>query len=936
MNSNSGAVNSKHLSASISINGGQNNSQEEAILDHRKVEVSKVSKHGLCSNNITQNSQQHKAILNMDCVSINTTTSQKSVLDTIESDDEYYDTFDNLTSLGKAIKTQSIQEEKNSDIFFDSLETLTHVKEAQKSQLQSQIICENSLSNESADLALDQYKNIDHIVRKTQLSFEQLVDDFLSTPKEYFYPIDEALLQRKTEYYELWNQFKAITVNQNELSLVSNKVALNNFLASWIKGEITVKKFRVKLFQLEKKMQTNLLSCSFFMEQVVLLKRYRAVLYGEDIPITERLQLYEALYDLSNLVKNNQLNIFYFDLLTLHMLLMFDCLPKIKMFGNYDLVYHQLYNFRKMYSQYFFLFSQVSFTTVDLLRFDLVNYKQIKEILSFLNSTYVINRFFKILVAFEHSESSTNGELETQTDSPIPLILKELDISLLTRYSIYNAMALVMDLIEKIHSIKDLDPKSMERKKNARYILSGLKKGASTHFYLNKKIITHCTTDTTSHFTLYANALLLLSSKLDESVYLTVARLYQKASAHMPVYAYKAYYYYYKAGYLNSASAAALQYANFCKKMGVGSAEYWQDVSEKLLGLYNHSIATNKLKDESKQEEFDIDAALNFIEGDSGSKERRKKERKIKANKQTLTGELASKIETKASIKRVKKTTLHELNSVKIKHQSSDYLHLPNHEITALGTKSAKKLWLKECNRNKKISVTKEDFNTNVARLSSEFSDIKPLCLKTSKPKLAFHQKLLERFWDSKIQQTLDSIRHARIEGDIDKEKQIYSEIMSSKQNKKLVGIERIWEERAWTELHQFDDFFSSGILVSSYKTEAKCWIKIAKETYLLPALARYLNVNHFGNDVKPEEIWKLANALVESDVLQENKHDNDSVRFRLRCLFSTMGHIYSLLAMVEPTHYKKFNDIARKYFSYKNIDLVYSQSVTSNINEIE
>ena len=461
---------------------------------------------------------------------------------------------------------------------------------------------------------------------------------------------------------------------------------------------------------------------------------------------------------------------------------------------------------------------------------------------------------------------------------------------------------------------------------NEKSILSICKEGLRVLGHAREQSSGNACDATCLQFTFIANIILSFNKNknLNRSVYLKAAQLYHKAMLYCPVYAYKAYYYYQKAGYWGAASASAAEYANYCKNNKVGRYEYWQDMSERSLALYKHSIATNKGKVETKQEEFDIDAALNFIEGNSSTKIRRKKERKTKTNKQTLTGELTSRFETEASVKQFKKTAPQDLNSVKIKHQSSDYLHLSNHEITALSTKSAKKLRLKEHNSNKHIGATKKDFDTT---LSSKFYEIKPSCLKTLKPKLAFHQKLLERFWDSKIQQTLNSIRHARIEANIDKEKQIYSEIMSKKGSKKLVGIERIWEERAWTELHQFDDFFSTGILTAQYKAQAKNWIKVAKESYILPALARCLNVDHFRSDVEPEEIWKLANALVESEELQSNKDDNNSIRFRLRCLFSTMGHIYSLLAMVEPVHYRKFSTIARNYFSYKSIDLVYVQN---------
>ena len=189
------------------------------------------------------------------------------------------------------------------------------------------------------------------------------------------------------------------------------------------------------------------------------------------------------------------------------------------------------------------------------------------------------------------------------------------------------------------------------------------------------------------------------------------------------------------------------------------------------------------------------------------------------------------------------------------------------------------------------------------------------------------YQRLLERFWNPKIHAVLNDVRKARVENDIEKERKIYKSVMGDPYSKTMIGIERIWEECAWTELHQFDECFRIGVLNSCYRSQAKAWIKTAKDTYLLPAIAHYFGMDEICVDTKPEQLWALANDLVKNNSLK-NKEDNNMVRFRLRCLFSSFGHLYSLLAMVDPIHSKKHKESSYQYFGYKKIDLTYARGL--------
>ena len=55
----------------------------------------------------------------------------------------------------------------------------------------------------------------------------------------------------------------------------------------------------------------------------------------------------------------------------------------------------------------------------------------------------------------------------------------------------------------------------------------------------------------------------------------------------------------------------------------------------------------------------------------------------------------------------------------------------------------------------------------------------------------------------------------------------------------------------------------------------------------------------------------------------------NQEIRFRLRCLFSSMGHTYSLSAMSCPDQAAQLMQTARKWYQFKAIDPVYAHGGT-------
>ena len=143
--------------------------------------------------------------------------------------------------------------------------------------------------------------------------------------------------------------------------------------------------------------------------------------------------------------------------------------------------------------------------------------------------------------------------------------------------------------------------------------------------------------------------------------------------------------------------------------------------------------------------------------------------------------------------------------------------------------------------------------------------------------------------------------------------------------SKIMIGIERVWEEYTWTLLHQFDDSFGVGILPGLQKENARETAELAKNHYLLPALALTLGMDQLNEKISASEIWSRAQDLLKLPEY-EDPEINSEFRFRLRCLFSSMGHIYSLLAMAaSQSQSVHLGQLAREWFSYKRIDTNYN-----------
>ena len=106
---------------------------------------------------------------------------------------------------------------------------------------------------------------------------------------------------------------------------------------------------------------------------------------------------------------------------------------------------------------------------------------------------------------------------------------------------------------------------------------------------------------------------------------------------------------------------------------------------------------------------------------------------------------------------------------------------------------------------------------------------------------------------------------------------------------------------------------------------EAQKWITTARNSYIMPSLAYCLGLDQICALIEPEEVWEAVIRLVEQPELAE-PDVNQEIRFRLRCLFSSMGHTYSLSAMINPGQSQQLMEVARKWYGFKTIDPQFDQ----------
>lgn len=228
----------------------------------------------------------------------------------------------------------------------------------------------------------------------------------------------------------------------------------------------------------------------------------------------------------------------------------------------------------------------------------------------------------------------------------------------------------------------------------------------------------------------------------------------------------------------------------------------------------------------------------------------------------------------------------------------------------------------------KRVKSTCEHVNTFVGRYKDNILDVS--CIEagwqvsTGNGKvLSPHEALLINNWSSQVNTILSRIRTARKNQDLSEELSVYGTALSDPRHKNFIGIERVYEELAWTLLHTQDKFFEPAAKYKTYgestTLEATAVSDMAGKL-IFAAFAKKLQLDTLSTEIEPEEIYRRAEEVLAKPEYQEPVIQAE-LRFRLRCLFSSMGHVYSIRAMCSPSHAQALGAKASQYYGFKRID---------------
>ena len=129
--------------------------------------------------------------------------------------------------------------------------------------------------------------------------------------------------------------------------------------------------------------------------------------------------------------------------------------------------------------------------------------------------------------------------------------------------------------------------------------------------------------------------------------------------------------------------------------------------------------------------------------------------------------------------------------------------------------------------------------------------------------------------------------------------------------------------------MHRFDEAFGAGALGYSMRQDALKTAKEVRDHYILPSLAYILGMDQFNLRLNPEVWFDYAQAVLKREEFSD-PYINRELRHKLRCLFSSMGHTYSLEAMATSSQAANLGSIARQWFTFKSIDPDYMRRISS------
>ena len=730
--------------------------------------------------------------------------------------------------------------------------------------------------------------NAERFTEDQGVRYEYWVDRLLDIPVEEFIQIDSTIMQSSNDAYK-----RAIDLAPSDkyAAQLKAKWLLNKTVYDWQTKQDRAKT-KEQLISLQEYCKEQLLFC-VFLENWVLMKTLKDILHNKPVDRYDKqhllLNLNRMAFDWRDKTKVcKTIDLQFLDLLSIAAFYFMGALPGFKDAANYDIGLILMNRQCESSERYYHLYSPVSFTIFDYLRFSPA------DLCVKLNEQHKTLQFGQTgrlmwMIVILASTSGMNITKCGKTGDFLTWISSNMD-----NVDCHPFVIIIESLINFNHLLRAIEQKTVKTKQIEAYI-----KDITTIINLPKRTQQIIYGDSIGLFYHLKSVLIKIVSKhKPRFTFAQLAKLFESAEKVAPNHCYSTYYYYHQAGMWQPAAAAASRYATYLAGENHQLlAEYWSGLSDRELMLAEEQGMQSKIS----EQHYDIDAIIQAFsampEGEAESvshKPKSKKQRK-KNNKQASTS-----------------------NG---NHSGSDVKKPTEQSLTDTGPKPS------ECS-----SAIKKFDSTHYrpiiravpygANLSVNMPDDEPYQIKSKQSAIRPFEKLLSRHWNPLVKKTLGLIKAARLADDMDRECEIYHRILGNPQLKACIGIERIWEEYAWTKLHELDDCFRLQAVPGSKRQTAKQWIDHAR-SYLIPCFAYCLELDQINARISPEAVWEAVTSLVEQPELAEPA-DNREIRFRFRCLFSSMGHTCSLEAMLESENPGKADHLsieARKWYGYKTID---------------
>ena len=688
------------------------------------------------------------------------------------------------------------------------------------------------------------------------------VDQFLSIPLNEYLTIGEDVLEKIDRSYQ--ECVKDPNIKDDILTVVKIKHLMNRSLCNWQLKQ-NKEQTRKQLLSLHVYARGTL-NVVHYIQNWVFMKCYKDILHGKEVDKNLRRSfvtiMNETLYSGPKpTLKTSSLP--YVDGMSLASLYYVGALPGFEEYANYDRCFIMLMLHFNVVSEKYLFFSPISFTALDYMRFCPTDLtsKFIDQKKSLPDSPSI-----NIMMIFISVYMS-------KRDNQFPLWLAGEKFNV----SIYNFLRLIISDFEDILTITSLGGKAIKS-------LPPIKTRLFEMMGRCEKLALGTKDDCSGLFNYFRSQMILMDKELlPRRRYAKIASLFAKSAERSPNHWSSAYNHYRRAHIWDAAANAAQHYVNYWQDKDPTIAEYWGDKFSREL-LADRARQHNQPSGEAEQQ-YDIDTIL-------------------------------SEFGVKPSLpKPVQKKTRPRQKKITIESDCDVGQHLsqtiPPQPETATSTD--------DCRPARPV-IKALPHGTNLHDgLSGEYH------IKGPQGAIRPFEKLLSRHWNPLVKKTLSLIRAARDDCDLARERSIYHKLLNNPTLKTCIGIERIWEEYAWTELHQFDDCFKTRVMPDSLKPEAQKWINTARDCYIMPSLAYCLGLDQIYARIEPEAVWEAVLTLVEQPELAQPEV-NQEIRFRLRCLFSSMGHTYSIAAMANPGQSQQLMEVARKWYGFKTIDPQFDQ----------